>query len=95
MKKILLASGVLVALSSMAFAGSFRSENSDSKKHTVQLKCSGSSKTIELPGSTTTTVTFHSTSKACDIVGGTVTWPVKVLEDGSKWKFKDGKAIKN
>lgn len=78
-----------------AFAGTIRVYNNDSKEHTIELKCSGSSKTVKVKGSTTASYTFHSTSKECDIVGGTVSFPVKKLVDGQKWKFKDDKAIKN
>ncbi len=95
MKTILLATAVLAMSAGVAAAGSIRVYNNDSKTHTIELKCSGSSKTVEIRGSTTATYTFHSTSKSCDIVGGTVTFPTKTLEDGQSWKFKDGKAIKN
>ena len=78
-----------------AFAGSIRVYNNDSKTHKVELKCSGSSKSIEIRASTTATYTFHSTSKQCDIVGGSVSFPTKKLEDGQKWKIKNNKAQKN
>lgn len=84
-----------LALTSTAFAGSIRVENSDSTTHKIELKCSGSSKTVEIKGSTTSTYTFHSTTKECDIVGGTIEFPTKKLEDGKKWKIKDGKAKAN
>ena len=77
---------------SAAWAGTIRVESDGN--YTVKLKCSGSSKTIKIP-SGTTTVTFHSTSSSCDIVGGDVTWPVKKLETNSKWKIKKGAARRN
>ena len=95
MKKLLLTAAIFLATASMAYAGSIRVYNNDSKTHTVELKCSGSSKSIEVRGATTASYTFHSSSKSCDIVGGSVTFPVKKLVDGQKWKFKNGKAIKN
>ena len=96
MKRTILATTALLALSSaVAHAGSIRVYNSDSKEHKIELKCSGSSKTVKVKASTTATYTFHSTSKECEITGGTVKFPVKKLEDGQKWKFKDGKATKN
>ncbi len=84
----------LVSLTSLAAAGSIRVYNSDSKSHTIELKCSGSSKTVEIDASKTTTYTFHSTSKECDIVGGTIKFPTTKLVDGGSWKIKDGKATK-
>ncbi len=95
MKKIGLAGIFLIAMTATALAGSIRVYNNDSKTHTVKLKCSGSSKSIEIRASTTATYTFHSSNKSCDIVGGTVSFPTKKLEDGQKWKIKDGKAKKN
>ncbi len=86
---------VLLTLAGMAYAGTIRVYNNDSKTHTVELKCSVSSKKFEIRGSTTASYTFHSSSKSCDIVGGTIDWPVKKLEDGKKWKIKNGKAIPN
>ncbi len=94
MKTILLATTLLFAGSS-AFAGSIRVYNNDSKTHKVELKCSGSSKSIEIKGSTTATYTFHSSNKECDITGGSVKWPVAKLTDGGKWKIKDDKAKPN
>lgn len=85
----------LLGLTSVAGAGSIRVENSDSKNHTIELKCSGSSKTVEIRSSTTSTYTFHSTSRDCDIVGGSIAFPTKKLVDGQKWKIKDGKASTN
>lgn len=76
----------------VATAGSIDVYNSDSKVHTVELDCSGSKKTLEIRGSTTTAYTFHSTHKECDIIGGTVTFPTKKLVDGQKFKIKDGVA---
>ncbi|MEZ4402974.1 MAG: hypothetical protein R3B06_23330 [Kofleriaceae bacterium] len=95
MTKLGIAALLVVATAGSAWAGSIRVYNSDSKTHTIELKCSGSSKSIEVRGSTTATYTFHSTAKSCDITGGTVSFPVGTLEDGQSWKFKDGKAVKN
>ena len=95
MKKLILAAVCVGAMSATAFAGSIRVYNNDSKAHTVKLECSGSSKSFEIRASTTATYTFHSTNSSCDIVGGTIDWPVKKLENGGKWKIKDGKAKKN
>ena len=96
MKSIAIPTAIFLCLSATtAFAGSIRVYNNDSKEHTIELKCSGSSKTVKVKGSTTATYTFHSSSKECDIVGGTVKFPTKKLVDGQKWKFKDDKAIKN
>lgn len=95
MKKLSIAfviAAILGLTVSVASAGTIRVQ-SDSN-YSVDLKCSGSSKTVEIR-SGTTTVTFHSTSSSCDIVGGDVQWPVKKLENGSKWKIKSGKATKN
>jgi len=80
---------------STALAGTIRVYNNDSKEHTIKLKCSGSSKTVTVKGSTTASYTFHSSSKECDIVGGSVKFPTKKLVDGQKWKFKNDKAVKN
>ncbi len=95
MKKIGLIAMFLLAMAGTAFAGSIRVYNNDSKSHTVKLKCSGSSKSIEIRGSTTATYTFHSSNKECDIVGGSVSFPTKKLVNGQKWKIKNGKAQKN
>ena len=92
MKKLVLTAILLGAMSSTALAGTIRVYNSDSKAHTVELKCSGSSKSIEIKASTTASYTFHSTSKSCDIVGGSVEFPTKVMEDGQNWKIKNDKA---
>ncbi len=80
---------------STALAGTIRVYNNDSKEHTIKLKCSGSSKTVKVKASTTASYTFHSSSKECDIVGGSVKFPTKKLIDGQKWKFKNDKAVKN
>lgn len=84
--------GLVLLAVSVASAGSIDVYNSDSQVHTVELNCSGSKKTIEIRGSTTTAYTFHSTHKECDIIGGTIKFPVKQLVDGQKWKIKDGVA---
>jgi hypothetical protein len=85
----------VAALAGTAFAGTIRVYNNDSKDHTVELKCSGSSKSITIRKSTTASYTFHSTNNSCDIVGGSVTFPTKKLENGQKWKIKDDKAVAN
>jgi len=95
MKKAILTAVCLCAMASTALAGTIRVYNNDSKAHKVELKCSGSSKSFEIRASTTASYTFHSSAKSCDIVGGSVSWPVKKLEDGTSWKIKDGKAKKN
>ena len=96
MLRIALSSFAILGLTaSVADAGTIRVYNNDSKTHTIKLKCSGSSKEVEVRASTTASYTFHSSNKECDIVGGTVSFPVKKLVDGQKWKFKDGKATKN
>ncbi len=95
MKKLALTGLATALLTSTALAGSIRVENHDSKTYKVELKCSGSSTSIEIKGSTTTSYTFHSSAKECDIVGGGLSFPVKKLEDGQKWKINNGKAEKN
>lgn len=94
-RALVLVSLFVLAIPATALAGTIRVYNNDSKTHTIELKCSGSSKTVEVKASTTASYTFHSTSKSCDIVGGTVSFPTKTLEDGQSWKFKDGKATKS
>jgi len=95
MKKLVLALVCVAFLASTALAGTIRVYNHDSKDHTVDLKCSGSSKSITIRASTTASYTFHSTNKECDIVGGSVTFPTKTLVDGQKWKISNGKAEAN
>lgn len=95
MQRLILSTALLLFTAGVATAGTIRVENSDSKTHTVQLDCSGSKKSITIKASTTTSYTFHSTSTSCKIVGGTVSFPTKTLEDGKKWKIKDGVAKPN
>lgn len=95
MKNLILSAIFVVAAGGSAFAGSIRVENSDSKTHIVELNCSGSSKSVEIRSSTAATYTFHSSSKECGITGGSVSFPKSKLEDGQKWKIKDGKAKVN
>ncbi len=95
MKRIILATLSVMTFAGAAHAGSIRVENGDSRDHTIELKCSGSSKTVEVRASTTATYTFHSTSNSCDIVGGSVAFPTAKLENNQHWKFKDGKARPN
>ena len=95
MKKLSIALTIAAVLGltvSVASAGTIRVESDNT--YSIDLKCSGSSKTVEIRRGTTT-VTFHSTNSSCDIVGGDVKWPVKKLENGGKWKIKSGKAQKN
>ena len=95
MKKIALMLSVIAVLAltpALAFAGTIRVESD--KNYVVKLKCSGSSKTIKI-GRGTTTVTFHSSSSSCDIVGGQVKWPVTKLVNNGKWKIRNGAAKKN
>lgn len=92
MKKSIIVIASLLLLAGSAFAGTIRVYNSDSRNHTVRLKCSGSSKSITIRKSSTASYTFHSTNKSCDIVGGTVTFPTKKLVNGQHWKIKNGKA---
>jgi len=90
MRSVILTALLLVP--SAALAGSIRVQNQDSSEHTIELKCSGSSKKVEMKGSTTSTYTFHSTSSSCDIVGGSVKFPTSKLENGQKWTIKNGVA---
>lgn len=85
----------ILGFTTSAYAGSVRIYNSDSRTHTIELNCSGSSKTVEVRGSTTATYTFHSTSSECKITGGTVDFPSSTLKNGQRWKFKNGKATSN
>ncbi|MDX2094039.1 MAG: hypothetical protein SFX73_39780 [Kofleriaceae bacterium] len=95
MKQFLTATALLLLTTTAAIAGTIRVENSDSKEHTIVVDCSGSKKTIEIKASTTTSYTFHSSDKSCKIAGGSVSFPTGTLEDGQKWKIKDGAAKPN
>lgn len=95
MKRILTATAILLATTTAALAGTIRVENSDSKNHTIVLDCSGSKYTVEIKASTTTSYTFHSSAKSCKITGGSISFPTGTLEDGQKWKIKDGGAKPN
>jgi len=95
MKQLLLASVLLLGTTGVALAGTIRVENGDSKNHTIELNCSGSKKSVEIRSSTTASYTFHSTSDSCEIVGGTVKFPTKKLENNQKWKIKNGEAKPN
>ncbi len=91
---------ILSVMAIMAFAvqvnaGTVRIHNNDSKTHVVKLKCSGSSKNLQVSGSSTSSYTFHSTASSCDIVGGSVDFPVSKLENGQSWKFKNNKSTQN
>ncbi|MFT7579591.1 MAG: hypothetical protein ACI9MR_001257 [Myxococcota bacterium] len=95
MKSIFIAAILLVSTAGIANAGTIRVQNQDSSSYTVKLKCSGSSKSINIKSSTTASYTFHSSSKSCDIVGGGISFPVGTMEDGQKWTIKNGKAKKS
>lgn len=94
-RRSLIAMALVLGTAAAAHAGSIRVENNDSVDHTIELKCSGSSATVKIQHSTTSTYTFHSTSNECDIVGGSIAFPVSKLENGKAWKIKDGKANPN
>ncbi len=91
MRTFIFAGLILLALTATALAGTIRVDNGDSKTYKVELKCSGSSKTVEIRSSTTASYTFNSTAKECDIVGGDLTFPTKKLVDGQKWRIRQGK----
>ena len=95
MKSTVCLSLLALTLSVSAMAGSVRIYNNDSKTHVVKLKCNGSSKTLQVSASATSTYTFSSTASSCDIVGGSVSFPSSVMNDGEAWKFKNGTAQKN
>jgi hypothetical protein len=95
MKRISLSLAFLVATTTAALAGTIRVENSDSKEHTVVVDCSGSKSTFTIKASTTTSYTFSSTATSCKIAGGTIKFPTTTLQDGQKWKIKDGAAKPN
>lgn len=98
MKKLLgslTAVSMTLGLATAAIAGTIRVENSDSKSYTIELKCSGSGKTLTIDPSKTTSYTFDSMATSCDIVGGNLKFPTKKLEDGQKWKIHDGEAKAN
>jgi hypothetical protein len=82
-------------VSQQVIAGSVRIYNNDSNTHRIELKCSGSSKTVEVSSSSTSTYTFHSTNDNCDIVGGSISFPTNKLRNGQAWKVKQGRAKKN
>ena len=95
MKKLMLGLIFMSSLMSViAHAGTVRIYNSDSKTHVVKLKCNGNSKSIDVRASSTSSYTFDSSASRCDIVGGTVSFPVSKLENGQSWKFKNDKASK-
>jgi len=82
---------ILLALTATAIAGTIRVDNGDSKSYKVELKCSGTSKTVEIRSSTTASYTFNSTAKECDIVGGDLKFPTAKLVNGQKWRIRNGK----
>ncbi|MGR6874417.1 hypothetical protein ACU6U9_19420 [Pseudomonas sp. HK3] len=95
MKFKIISIALMLAFGVQANAGTVRIHNNDSKTHVVKIKCNGSSKNVQVNGSATSSYTFHSTASSCDIVGGTVSFPVSKLEDGQSWKFKNDKASQN
>lgn len=86
---------ILMVFAAHTSAGTVRIHNNDSRTHLVKLKCNGSSKNLQVSGSSTSSYTFHSTASSCDIIGGTVNFSVSRLKDGQSWKFKDNKANSN
>ncbi len=95
MQRTFLTLGCVLALGGIAAAGTIRVENSDSKAHKVELKCSGSSSSFEVRASTTASYTFNSMAKECEITGGSIKFPTTKLVDGQAWKIKDGAAKAN
>ncbi len=88
---------VLIALMTVSFSASalsLRIENSDSKAHTIQYKCNGSSFSKTISASRTGTYTLHSTATSCTITGGSVAFPSKAIASGEKYKIKNAKASK-
>jgi len=95
MKKLILNLLVIGLLTSaIAQAGTVRIYNNDSEAHVVKLKCNGNTKTLEVRASSTSSYTFDSTARRCEIVGGTVSFSVSQIENGQSWKFKNNKASK-
>lgn len=92
MSKFTLVFCAMLLLPCLAQAGSVRIYNNDSKNHVLKLKCNGSSKTLEVNGSTTSTYTFHSTASQCEVVGGSVNFSVSKIKDGQSWTFRSGLA---
>ncbi|MGB1237823.1 MAG: hypothetical protein ACPG4U_06400 [Pseudomonadales bacterium] len=86
---------LLTLIAQPVAAGSVRIYNHDSTLHMLELKCAGSSKTIAVKSSSTSTYTFHSTKDSCKIIGGSVDFPTSELKDGQSWKIASSKAQKN
>jgi hypothetical protein len=84
-----------VSISGFAQAGTVRVYNNDSQVHTIILKCNGSQKNLEIRASSTASYTFHSSSKECDIVGGSVKFVDKKIHDGQSWEIKNTQAHRN
>lgn len=93
MKSTVCLSLLALTLSVNVMAGSVRIHNNDSKTHIVKLKCNGSSKTLQISASSTSTYTFSSTASSCDIVGGSVSFPSSVLNDGESWKIRSDNTV--
>lgn len=84
----------LTAFCQSALAGSVRIYNNDSSTHVIKLKCNGSSKSLQISRSSTSTYTFSSSANQCEIVGGSVNFPTQTLENGQAWKLKNNSASK-
>lgn len=88
MKKFILVISALMLIATLAEAAvTLRYENKDSKEHKMDVKMSGSSKTVEFGSSRTASVTIQGSSTECVIK--TSCGEVKV-KDGDKIVIKDG-----
>ena len=88
MKKALaLAACMVFLVSTLHAAVTIRFENKDSKTHKMEVKISGSKKTVEFAGSRTASVTIQGGSTECVISTdcGDVT-----VKDGDRITIKDG-----
>lgn len=92
MKYVKFAAASIFMLTTSAHAGSIRVYNNDSNSHEVVVKCGSNIKSLEIDGSKTGTYTFHSSQSKCEISGGSVSFPVDSVENGQKWKIKNGRA---
>ena len=88
-KKLFLIAAVMTVFAGMLQASvTIRYYNRDSKTHVMNVKISGSSKTVEFGSSRTSTVTVQGGGSECVIesAGGKVT-----VKDGANIEIKDGK----
>lgn len=89
MKKRFFASLILmmIFLGGLQAAVTIRYYNKDSKDHKMEVKMSGSTKTVEFGSSRTASVTIQGSSTSCEIITscGTIT-----VEDGDNIEIKDG-----